>query len=197
MATNPNNQPQRMTNEDKLIFIHVPKTAGRSMARALMVPPDHTPLAERLDKDSHHIAAGAKIATLIRNPWSRAVSCFCHFGLFQKYKTVNIIDGFRLWAGQGFPHDWQLARCPRARLLHQEDWIESTRPLDYIGHYEDLEGSLRDMAALAGIEVLPLPHLNKRRFERPEWRDFWTPELVNKSMKAFGDFAERYGYEKP
>jgi hypothetical protein len=192
----------------RFIFVHVPKTAGVSVSKALGGEDQlgHDPVTVY----GEHRGAYFSFA-FVRNPWDRLLSCF----LYVKA------------GGRGFPHDLEaqaaLADCDdfehfatrigeyqeRLRgvralsvalphyphLLPQTFWTHdlSGEPLlDVVGRFERLADDFAAIARRIGVDGR-LPRVNTT--EHGDYRAHYSTDAADAIGEAYADDVERFGYE--
>jgi len=67
-----------------LIFVHIPRTGGRSVLDAIGKPfaeNQHTSIREHCEKLTEEVVRSRFVFATVRNPWERAVSWYLFFGL--------------------------------------------------------------------------------------------------------------------
>ena len=204
------------THNEKLkaIFIHVPKAAGSSLS---------TPEWNR--GNGHKTVAdyenqlGPKfkkqfVWAFVRNPFDRIVSAyedcpeiFPHAPSFESF-IKNIYDHRGQLAGLkslretsvplfGFPLG-RLHFQPMHLLLCTKDG--TYRP-DFLGRFENLVDDFAALQKHLGIKQEPLVHKNKRA-DKPKrrfsnWRDLYTPDLVEKVSEIYRKDLELFNYDLP
>lgn len=177
---------------DRWIFVHVPKTGGQSVTRAIGFKsrmPTHTPL--------HAIDKGERFAFgFIRNPWARMVSLY-RFMCQRKWKHGDPYDpeairkaGFREWL---LHHPFVMREDVVTVPLQNRSQMYWLAGCDFIGRTEDMPSSFRAACLRAGIKGRTLPHINRTR--GGDWRleyDDTTAEHVARHFAADIAFG---GYE--
>lgn len=189
-------------DEQRAIFIHVPKTAGSSLAQRLHDGPSrHVPCTAYLDANARKFASYWKFA-FVRNPWDRLASSFA----FLRRGGMNAQD-----AAFASTH---LARFPDFGAFVREglgrpeicNWVHF-RPqchficarggrnrMDFTGRFERIADDYRLVAERLGLEG-DLPVTN--RTPRPDYRDQYddeTAEIVETFYRADIDLLG-YRYE--
>ena len=182
-----------------VIFLHVPKTAGTSIAKAFAKHCDlsmagHLPYDEarkrflrgRMQRGHHHglVARRGPLSEeawsaafkfgFVRNPWDRALAFYLYkiaqHGGRKGRPSVPTPDGFAAWV-----RETPLFETARPATMLPE--------VDYVGRFEQLEDSIDDIERLLGIRLgRPIFHENRVRhgFDRDlgRWYDAETQEFV-------------------
>lgn len=203
-----------MILDARLIFVHVPKTGGQSVARALggktAGVSTHAPLrcVERGDR----FAFG-----FVRNPWSRMVSLY-RFLCQKPFRRTDNFDqarvravGFKVWLTEGeflmqeddrpegepwiMPAFWKGdggASLPPMQRRPQMWWLKGC---DFIGRFERLEDDFR--RALRAVDRTPpaLGHVN--RTEGGDWRREYDDASAAFIAEHFAADIDLFGYRGP
>jgi hypothetical protein len=92
-----------MTDYD-VIFVHIPRTAGRSISAALGLDfsKEHRNLRDYIRKLTEPVVRNIFKFTVVRNPWERSVSCWAYFHVHTHSKFINqgAVD-FDTWVKNG------------------------------------------------------------------------------------------------
>jgi len=188
------------------ILIHVPKTGGQSISRALGGKtkgiPTHDPFFA-------HARDGLFSFGLARNPWDRMVSLYC-FLCQKKFKQNDRFDqkhvrsiGFKRWlledsfymgedesflrrATRGADGDGYLKPMQRRTQLY---WLEG---VDYIGCYENLQSELSSVCQHLGMKCKDIPHINKS--DHKFYREYYDAEMRGHVAKHFEPEIKMLGY---
>lgn len=188
-------------DKHRCIFIHIPKTAGISVNRALFG--DYG--GGHKDVTFYKRAFGPLTYrryftfTFVRNPYSRLLSAY----LFLKKGGFDEND--KEWAethltryssfGQ-FVKEW----LNEENILTYNHFIPQhsfvcdiglVPDVDFIGRFENLEEDFQYIACRLGLDV-NLPVLNKTGSRR--WQDYYTPELAVKVRELYSEDFEVFGY---
>lgn len=183
-----------------MLFIHIPKTAGNSIASLGVKYFGHKRLRE-LD-----IAAGEQLMTVVRNPYDRAVSTYYY--IKQCHQTPN----------QYCPtqdHDvndwWSLIYNNKDRILNsphpfcyyekQVEFLNDyqgegvSERIHHVLRYEDLEDTWQVFAETHGLKNLP--HLNTSKL-RPSlhWSEELNADSMAKIAEMYADDFELLQYQK-
>lgn len=201
--------------EKRFLFVHVPKTGGTSVARALdpwVVHPPLTPLNKllsrfRMQRDPakvrlrvHGSLADAyaqlpqefadslfKFA-FVRNPWDRLVSEYSFIlarDNHPRHAEVKALPDFLAY----LRYEKERARGrSQARMLAAPDG----RPkIDFVGRFENLNADFAEACARIGIDA-SLPHLNKTKHR--DYREFYDDASRAYVAEAWADEIEAFDY---
>lgn len=202
-----------VSRERRFLFIHVQKTGGSAVARALVeAMPDlahvpgskHLRLApalERFPELDGYFSMG-----FVRNPWERFHSW--HSMIMRRRDAVlggtydaDLFARNDFWQRvvadhpdfEGFVLDG-LRRIPRLRVP-QIDYLlaPSGRRADFIGRTEDLE---RDLARGLGMAGLPAPEHVRRTNAGPvaDFHEHYTPAMRDRVAEVAARDIEEFGY---
>jgi chondroitin 4-sulfotransferase 11 len=176
------------------VFVHINKTGGSSIEKALQLPFQHRTarelhraLGDRRWKDRFSFA-------FVRNPWDKVASHY-HFrvktgqtGLSRDPVPFN--DWVRLtYRERALPYYDQ----PKM-FLPPYDWITDERGhvlVNYIGRFEHLENDFREVCTRLGRDVT-LPHLKKS--SREDYRRYFNDEAVEIVARWFERDIVMFGY---
>ncbi|UCC52484.1 MAG: sulfotransferase family 2 domain-containing protein, partial [Anaerolineaceae bacterium] len=163
------------------IFIHIHKTAGSSILRALDIPFGHKTALEKRKELGQRRWSQRFSFTIVRNPWDKVVSQYCHrIKTNQTDLGVNPIP-FRDWVRLVFAEN----ACPYydkpKSFMPQWYWVtdrEARVIVDLIGRFENLEQDFQTICRRINRKAV-LPHLKKS--EREHYRHYYddqTREIV-------------------
>jgi hypothetical protein len=154
----------------RAIFIHVPRTGGTSIARAINAPKPHVPIGRYQLFDARRFDAYFKFA-FVRNPWDRLLSSYSHiraifddspeeglawappeFAYYQSFETFVLALEYSHFRSRMLAFD---------HFRPQLDWIgrprSKTVPLDFVGRFERLGEDFAAATRIMGIDAaLPL-----------------------------------------
>ncbi|MGB7655056.1 MAG: sulfotransferase family 2 domain-containing protein [Novosphingobium sp.] len=184
-------------------FLHVPRTAGTSIASALYgMQINHFPLREMtpLMRDLRILPHFA----IVRNPWDRAVSAwnFVRRGGGQdNLVQVRSHHRYQVPAFRTFEHfvqDW-LPGCdmdlvdgmfrPQMYFLADADGQLS---LDHLGRFEDLSATVRWLQGHVP-ELQKIPHMNA--VDRAPYKLHYTPSSRDLIGHIYAQDIEKFGYD--
>ena len=173
-----------INDKHKFIFIHVPKTGGSSVAQFF---------AGTTMPRYKHMLTSADPWMKRGVPWDRAVSMYY-------FRVVQSRTRRRCSKNLSFKQFLKHPRCagPRAGI-DQTHWLlddKGNMCMDYVGRYEDLQGSLDYVCDRVGVARGKIPH--KTSTKRLRDKDYWeyyddeTRELIAKRFKRD---IETFNYE--
>ena len=198
----------RIFHDHKCVFIHIPKTAGNSITRALSsLPETGTALSPRISKHAKAWEVKALLGkeiwndyftfSFVRNPWDLMVSSY-HWWQQKaakypyhkrKARKVRAMDNFDRFIRSRFG-----SYMINERYGCEFDWIAENGSVivDYVGKVETIERDWQRICERLGIESIPLPFIN--RSKRKDYREYYTPETQRMIEQRFRKTIDQFGY---
>ena len=202
-----NGRSLRDFEQNRCIFIHIPKTAGSAIGENLfghlggghMTYRDYQWVFNQIygvkDFDQYFKFA------FVRNPWDRVVSAFAF-----------LRDGGNTWQDQQFLdnhrsafenfntfiHEW-LSEHTAQECLHLRPQIDflcddsGQMAVDYLGRYELLHDDYENIRAQLGIGK-PLPKRKTNQSSHRHYREYYDKEAVEKVAKIYDRDIKELGY---
>lgn len=183
----------------RCVFIHIPKTAGTSVARALFgTASRHVPCIEYEKANPRKFRRYFKFA-FVRNPWDRLFSAY-HF---LKKGGMNSDDA--AWAQthlanyhsfEQFVHEWvnrDNIMCG-VHFKPQHHFITDSQgqlAIDYLGRMENINADFDFICQKIGVSVT-LPILNV--IEKIRYTDAYTPEMIDIVTRVYQQDISVLGY---
>jgi hypothetical protein len=159
-----------------MIFVHISKTGGTSIARAIGQPwTVHPTAAEIRARVGGHVWSSKPSFAVVRNPWDRTVSEF-HYRLDHGRISRNI--SFEEWISRTLvekdPAFWDGDRwfMPQMRWI-SEPSDSSIMIVDEVGRFETLDEDFQRFCRVHGIDAR-LPHLNASQRDPSTYRNFYS-----------------------
>ena len=189
-----------MTRTKKLLFVHIPRNAGKSVAAALRrklkgrkVEWEHARL-----KDANFSMRGLTKFCVVRNPYERMVSLWMFIANHKlSYETRN---GKRRKAQElqkmGFEW-WLLNHGKKSHNIITSDtpqvaWMtrHGKFKMDHVIRFENLVEDFCDVTGLAA-DVLPVTH----QTQHSEYQKYYTKAAREYVAKVFKPDIKRWGYK--
>ena len=211
-----------MNIKRKLLFLHVPKTAGTSLR--------YTELSSKADHIIHpinqygafNIIEEKKLEkhfkfAFTRNPWDRFVSLYFYFLNMKKddpaykydYKAVDAIQEFKTledfclnyW---DFSAKLQKMSPEQAKSLayhgkfhfrNQSRWThhDGENITDYIGKFENLLEDVKELEDILGLCNSNVPHLNKTKHKH--YKKYYNQKMINAVAEIYEEDIKNFNYE--
>ncbi len=196
-------------DELKLVFVHIQKTGGNSISKALGQSTGHSTkhfTAAQLRSLAGEDAWNAYFKfAFVRNPWDRLVSWWSmidrHRPRHEAGEKLNAFQTLVLTRAKTFADFVRLKDCvvdPDGRKsvhFNQIDYLtdaEGEIIVDFVGRFEHLGRDLD--TALSGRlgRRIDLPHLNAS--SRGDYRKFYSPDLAEEVARIYERDIRAFGY---
>ena len=189
----------KQVNGKTIIFIHIPKTAGTSIARALGMPPPNP--KEYFGINKHEAAdvvllkVGQKIwkdsikLACVRNPWQRLYSFWVYRRKTNQMSRKKLELDFDAWARR------VLTRPDLRDLKSQCTWLGGDKLIeefDLIIRFESLNEDIQQLEKMIGLKVR-LPHLLNTR-SSSSYRRAYSPFVRELVASVYEDDILKFGY---
>ena len=193
----------------KALFMHIPKTGGMSLYRAIKHPrvkiKGHfiqNPLYIHLKDSLKFYPQKPFVFTFVRNPWDRLVSAFFYLNqggmnvsdrrdmkrYIKKYK-----GDFKAFVKEAVAEGWALDQL---HLKPQVDWIcddDGKLLTDFTGRFETLREDIQVISEKTGIPFKSLDHRNKSKHK--PYQNYYTDETLEIVANAYAKDIEMFGYK--
>jgi chondroitin 4-sulfotransferase 11 len=178
----------------KLLFIHIPKTAGTSISKSLNIPKDHghRTLQKIISKKSE-LNKYYKVA-FVRNPYDRMVS------LYNEKKETGW-----LYKNVDFKKFIQFIYTDISKISNDPNLENHSKPctfwlkydeqiiMDYIGKFENIENDLNFIYKTLNLDNKKLQHLRKRN--KMHYSKYYDEETINIVKKYHKEDLELFNYK--
>jgi hypothetical protein len=194
-----------ISDRHRCVFVHIPKTAGTSIDRALgWISDDAFNPDGSLHRDAqdHRTLRELQLAmqpadfdayfkfTVVRNPWARVASWYTNILQDQLH-----LAHFGIAADCTF-RDFLVNHASTWGLQPLRYWVEDSNAqieLDFIGRFENLQSDFQIVCGRLGISGTALPHL--RRAERPvPYTSLYDAECRSIVTERYAEEIEMLGY---
>jgi len=181
---------------DRFVFIHINKTGGSSIEKALNLPFEHKTALEKIEEIGLY-RWGKKVSfTVVRNPWDKVVS---HYHYRVQTNQTGMGDGhieFNEWVKRAYGEkDRRYYDQPRM-FMPQVDWICDHNGKVLVNRILRFEKLADDFNALANEMnvVSRLPHVKKSK-RKKDMRQYYDEESVLIIGDIFSDDIKMFGYK--
>ena len=178
------------------IFIHINKTAGTSIGRAIGLPlKDHLTAKEVIARIGRHQWNGAYKFTMVRNPWDKAVSLYEYR---RKKDRTNITShgiSFSDWVKMTYGLQKNPSYYNVKSFQPQVDWLKDNDgniSMDFIGKFETINEDFDQIKNAIGLET-SLPCLNAGK--RIGYQSYYDDETRDIVARWFHEDIEVFDYE--
>ncbi len=196
----------RSFDEHECIFVHIPKTAGVSISRALFgnMGGGHHPVS--LYQFVFDKAEYGRYFTFsfVRNPWDRLHSAF-HFlkrggfneenarwadrylSDFENFEHFVLygLDRRTVWNGVHFFPQVHFLTLPGSHRLQ----------VDFVGRFERLETDFQHVASkISNVPAHQLPAENATDHQKPDFRDIYSPMMRDIVADVYAEDIRLFGY---
>jgi len=201
----------RIRHEQKIIFVHIPKTAGNSITKALSEV-DNVPNKKR--KKSPKIAKHAKAFevryllgediwedyftfSFVRNPWDLMVSSY----KWWRQKAANRVKRYANVARKIQSMDFQeFVNSKYGKYMINErygnffDWLSNGEEImvDFVGKVENINEDWAKICEINNLDHIEMPHENKT--DRVSYRDYYNDETRQMVAKRFQKSIKYFDY---
>lgn len=193
-----------------LIFVHIQKTGGSTIARALgqeeHPPHKHWTAAELFDLYGAEAWRSRFKFAFVRNPWDRLVSWWSMIDAARSRLTDGSqVNGFfRYVQTHAATFEEFIRNChedvtdPDGRkciFRNQIDYLtgqDHKLAVDFIGRFETLQADFDRVCELNGIPPVSLPHLNKSSHDH--YSCFYDKQLQSIVGDAYAKDIDAFGY---
>jgi chondroitin 4-sulfotransferase 11 len=197
-----------ISHSHKYIFVHVPKTAGRSIEKILRKSSNDIEFDDgwnpELNAWQQHLSVQTILEnrpickkyfkfSVVRNPWDRMVSCFFYF------KRHGIMGSFRDFLNEeglyrnNFPTFNGQPGCMEHRNL-MISFLSHDREfdIDFIARFENLQHDFNTICDRIKIPCKTLPQINKTKHHH--YTQYYNDETRKIVADKYAKDIEYFGY---
>ena len=177
-------------------FVHINKTGGTSVVRALGIRFQHLTAQEMRQKLGDDRWEGRYTFSFVRNPWDRVVSLY-HFRV--KTNQTGLGENpipFSDWTRLCF-RDRDPAYYNKPKMFApQTEWLAGPAggiDVDFVGRFERLNDDFAIAAEAIGKPGIALPHLKSS--SRGDYRTYYDADAIQVVGDAFASDVTTFGYD--
>lgn len=191
--------PAIISDKHKFVFIHVPKTAGTSIANNILSNSKRKKgfTIKHLNKEEHDYFKFA----FIRNPWDWLVSLYFYSNSTYSLKKPKKLIFYKFDSCEEFLEGFDKSKLMNItkQLFLQYWWLQDKNgdvKLDYIGRFENLQNDFDYVCNKIGISSIKLQHLNKSNHKHYSY--YYNDKTIDKIAKIYKKDIElgNYKFEK-
>jgi hypothetical protein len=177
------------------VFVHINKTGGSSIEKALGIGLDHSTALEKYHQLGPRAWQRKFTFTMVRNPWDKVVS---HYHYRVRTNQTGLGD-------RAIPFDQWLQRCyvdhdPRyydqpRMFMPQRQWLineEGELLVEFIGRFENIEADFHQICERLGTDA-QLGHAKPS--SRGSYRDYYDANSEALVREFFAEDLELFGYQ--
>ena len=180
----------------RIVFIHINKTGGTSVERALNLRSERkTALEKRSEMGERRFARAFKFA-FVRNPWDLQVSSFHHIRRERPHLLGehDAFEAFLRWKlDPERPYQYHIDTSVQLQTDYLVD-LHGRVIVDFIGHYERLAEDFAEVCARIGVSHLSLPHERRAADREKDYRQYYSDETAELVARHFARDIELLGY---
>ena len=179
---------------DTFIFIHINKTAGSSVEKALRLPFEHKTALEKIGEIGRDNWNNKFTFTIVRNPWDKVVSHYHYRVKTNQTDLRNNTIEFNEWVKRTYGIQDTFYFDNPKMFMPQVRWISDEQGniiVDEIIHFENLDSEFDDVLEKLGKKK-KLPHVKKSN--RGNYRDYYNEETTEIVRLWFEPDINRFGY---
>lgn len=175
------------------VFIHIEKTGGTSIEKALGIKTaDHRLYIERIREA---VSPTAWVFTVVRNPFDLVVSKF-HWRKYHSNQIQNKDITFKDWCIKAYLEGDASAISDPRRFRTQKAWVADDNGvvnLHQVIRFENIQEGFNLLCDNLGRKRAQLPHINKTERSR-DYRLYYDNETFDIIEQYFKEDLEYWGY---
>jgi len=188
--------PLKQGDNGSYIFIHINKTAGTSIGRAIGLPvKDHLTAKEIIARVGKQNWDAAYKFTVVRNPWDKVVSLYEYRRKKNKTQIASRGITFGEWVKLTHGQNRNSFYYDNVKSFQtQLEWLkddESITAIDFVARFETLHTDFEQIRDAIGIKA-DLPHLNAS--SRKNYRDYYNDETREIIARWYHEDIEAFTY---
>ena len=179
------------------VFIHIPKTAGRSVQRALGTKAT-MPMEDHVTARDIESAIGIDdymrrfSFAFVRDPWQLEVSLYFHtlsrrsHEFHDEVASAGSFRNYILWSTQA------RARTPQHEYILDDD---GQVMVDFVGRFEQLKQDFSVVCDRIGRKGTELPHVGAGKYG--DWQTYYDNDTIAAISAYYQKDIELFGYKPP
>lgn len=196
LIANEDNSPLRKGKNGKFIFIHINKTGGTSIAKAIGLPQKrHLHVKEVISIIGEKEFNTAFVFSVVRNPFDKVVS---HYKYRVKTNQTNMANNhisFKDWVKYTYGNEKKSFYYNNPKMFaSQSDWLKDSNGIIRVNNilkFETLNSDYKNIAKFLGLQN-ELLHLNATKKE--SYSKYYDKETIEIVRNWFKEDIERFSY---
>lgn len=187
-----------ISDQHKAIIIHIPKTGGTSIEKALNM---------KIIKGRHLTVGNSKKVygdgkydkyftfSFVRNPWDRMASIYSYYKFGAESQNNKIKSSLRDVDFEEFVMNFEKYYWTNELRISQKEWLTDANgnlDVDFIGRYENYLGDVQKILAELNVKT-SIGHARKSK--RSDYRDYYNENTMNIVANLWADDIEYFKYE--
>ena len=180
---------------DNYVFIHINKTGGSSIEKALWLPFEHKTAVEKIDEIGCHEWLNRISFSVVRNPWDKVVSHYHYRVLTDQTGMGDGHISFNEWIRKTYVLGDPRYLDNKRMFMPQVDWLcdkDGNLIVQHILRFENLTKEFNDLARRLGVKA-KLPHIKKSNHSG--YREYYDEESVDIIATKFLKDINMFGYK--
>lgn len=176
------------------IFVHINKTGGTSIEKALNLPLQHKTALDKKKYIGPEKWDKKFSFAFVRNPWDKVVSHYTYRLNTNQTKIKEEAVDFHNWVKLAYLEKNKKYYDKPKMFMPQMDWIsdESGKVLvNFVGRFENFESDFNEICSNLNITA-SLPHLKKS--SRTHYKDYYNPETIEIVRELFKKDIDYFNY---
>lgn len=178
------------------VFIHINKTGGSSIEKALLTKHEHKTAIEKREEFGAILWKRKFSFAIVRNPWDKVVSHY-HFRVMTNQTGLGSkhVD-FETWVRLAYGEKDSAYYDNPKMFMPQLDWItdsDGNMLIDYVGRFEKLDEEFKTICTKIDLNRCSLPHVKKSK--RGDYREYYEDESARIISTFYKKDIEYFGYE--
>ena len=177
------------------IFIHINKTGGTSVEKALNIPLQHRTALDKRNYLGEEVWNKKFSFAFVRNPWDKVVSHFTYRLRTNQTNLEREAVEFQDWVRLAYMEKNNKYYDNPKMFMPQMDWLSDNNSnilVNFIGRFENFESDFAEVCAKLKISST-LPHLKKST--RMHYKEYYNSETAEIVGELFKNDIEYFNYK--
>ncbi len=178
------------------VFIHINKTGGSSIEKALSIRHEHKTAIEKRDEFSERLWSRRFSFSIVRNPWDKVVSHYYFRVMTNQTGLGNKAVDFKTWVRLAYEEKDPAYYDNHKMFMPQLDWLtncDGDMLVTYVGKFEELQEAFKIICGEINMNHCRLPHVKKS--SRGDFREYYNAQSAQIISSYFKKDIEYFGYK--